>query len=177
MAKIALMGAGSTVFTKNTPLDEYMRRCVNQIEGWEKRRDEIVNNAQLEHKRSGEYGSYIMEAVETDVPCRIHGNVLNDGLITNLPHNACVEVPCMVDRNGVNPCIVGDLPEVCAAVNRTSINVQLLTFEAALTGRKECIYQAAMLDPHTADELTIDQIRSLCDDLIEAHGDYLPQYR
>ena len=161
----------------NIPLDEYIRRCVNQIKGWEKRRDEIVNNAQLEHKRSGEYGSYIMEAIQTDVPCRIHGNVLNDGLITNLPHNACVEVPCMVDRNGVNPCIVGDLPEVCAAVNRTNINVQLLTVEAAMTGRKECIYQAAMLDPHTADELTIDQIRSLCDDLIEAHGDYLPPFR
>jgi alpha-galactosidase len=158
----------------NIVLDEYMRRCVNQIEGWKKRRDEVVANARLEHTRSSEYGSRIMEAIETDVPYRIHGNVANDDLITNLPRAACVEVPCMVDGNGVNPCRVGDLPEVCAAVNRTNVNVQLLTVEAALTGRRDKVYQAAMLDPHTAAELTIDEIVSLCDDLIEAHGDWLP---
>ena len=158
-------------------LDEYMDRCIEQIKGWKKRRDEIVHNARLEHKRSREYGSYIMEAVETDVPFRIHGNVANEGLITNLPPAACVEVPCLVDQAGVNPCRVGDLPEVCAAVNRTNVNVQLLAIEAALTGRKDCIYQAAMLDPHTAAELTIDEIVALCDEMIEAHGDWLPPYR
>jgi len=158
------------------PLDEYPRRCVAQIEGWKRRRDELVANPELSHRRTGEYASWIMEAMETDVPYRIGGNVLNTGLITNLPRTACVEVPCMVDRNGVQGCYVGDLPEQCAALNRTNINVQLLTVEAALTRRRDAIYQAALLDPHTAAELTIDQIVALCDDLIEAHGDMLPEY-
>jgi len=161
----------------NIPLDEYPRRCIAQIEGWKKQRDDLVGNAQLTHTRTGEYGSYIIEAMETDVPFRIGGNVLNDGFITNLPGEACVEVPCMVDRNGVQGCVVGDLPEQCAALNRTNINVQLLTIEAALTLRRDAIYHAAYLDPHTASELTLDQIRRLCDDLIEAHGPMLPKYR
>jgi len=159
------------------PLDEYPRRCVAQIEGWRKRRDELVANPELSHRRTGEYASWIMEAMETDAPFRIGGNVLNTGLIPNLPAKACVEVPCMVDRNGVQGCYVGDLPEQCAALNRTNINPQLLTIEAALTRRRDAIYQAALLDPHTAAELTIDQIVALCDDLIEAHGDMLPTYR
>jgi len=161
----------------NVPLDEYPRRCIAQIEGWKKMRDELVKNTKLTHTRSHEYGSRIMEAMETDVPAHIGGNVLNTGLITNLPAKACVEVPCMVDRNGVQGCYVGDLPEQCAAINLTNINVQILTVDAALTGKKDHIYQAAMLDPHTAAELTLDEIRSLCDDLIEAHGDLLPGYK
>jgi len=111
------------------------------------------------------------------VPICIGGNVLNTGLITNLPRKSVVEVACLVDRNGVQGTYVGDLPEQCAALNRTNINVQILTIEAALTGRKEHIYQAAMLDPHTGAELTIDQIRSLCDEMIEAHGDWLPKFK
>ena len=161
----------------NIPLDEYPRRCISQIEGWKKRREEIVNNAQLAHERTQEYGSYIMEAMETDVPYRIGGNVMNTGLIPNLPAKACIEVPCMVDRNGVQGCHVGELPEQCAALNRTHINVHLLTIEAALEQRRDAIYHAAMLDPHTGSELTLDEIVSLCDDLIEAHGDMLPAYR
>jgi alpha-galactosidase len=160
----------------NIPLDEYPRRCIAQIQGWKKQRDEIVKNKQLGHTRTHEYGSYIMEAMETDVPFRIGGNVLNTGLITNLPAKACVEVPCMVDRGGVHGCCVGDLPEQCAAMNRTNINVQLLTIEAALTRKKDRIYQAAMMDPHTGAELTLDEIRGLCDDLIQAHGNMLPEY-
>jgi len=160
----------------NIPLDEYPRRCIAQIEGWRRLRDELVRNPTLTHTRTREYASYIMEAMETDVPFRMHGNVLNTDLITNLPRQAVVEVPCLVDRNGVQGCHVGDLPEVCAAINRTNINVQLLTIEAALTRRKDLIYQAAMLDPHTGSELTLDQIRALCDDLIAAHGDMLPKY-
>jgi alpha-galactosidase len=160
----------------NIPLDEYPRRCIAQIEWWKKQSHEIVQNKALTHKRGGEYGSYIMEAIETDVPFRIGGNVLNTGLITNLPREACVEVPCMVDRNGVQGCYIGDLPEQCAALNRTNINVQLLTIEAALTRKKDKIYQAAMMDPHTSSELTLDQIRNLCDDLIKAHGDMMPEY-
>ena len=97
-------------------------------------------------------------------------------MIDNLPKNACVEVACMVDRNGINPCKVGELPEICASINRTNINVQLLTIEAAHTRKKEKIYQAACLDPHTASELSIEEIKSLCDDLIAAHGDYLPKF-
>jgi alpha-galactosidase len=160
----------------NIPLDEYPRRCVAQIEGWKKQAAEIVHNRALTHTRTHEYGSYIMEAMETDIPFRIGGNVLNRGIITNLPRKAAVEVACLVDRNGVQPCVVGDLPEQCAALNRTNINPQILTAEAAISRRKDSVYHAAMLDPHTSSELTIDQIRSLCDDLIEAHGDLLPRY-
>ena len=116
--------------------------------------------------------------METDQPVKIGGNVLNTGgLISNLPTNACVEVPCLVDASGVTPTYVGDLPEQLAALNRTHINTQLLTIEAAMTGKKEHIYHAAMLDPHTAAELSIDDIVSMCDDLIEAHGDWLPKYK
>jgi len=160
----------------NIPLDEYPRRCIAQIEGWKRMRDSLVNNNDLTHKRTHEYASHIMEAIETDNPFRIGGNVMNTGLITNLPREACVEVPCLVDRNGVTPTYVGDLPPQCAALNRTNINTQLLTIEAAMTGRKEHIYHAAMLDPHTAAELSMDDIIAMCDELIEAHGDYLPKY-
>ncbi|MCJ8009371.1 alpha-glucosidase/alpha-galactosidase [Lederbergia wuyishanensis] len=160
----------------NIPLDEYPRRCVNQIEGWKKMRGDLVNNKNLEHTRSHEYGSYIIEAMETNVPYKIGGNVLNTGLITNLPQKAVVEVPCLVDSNGVTPTYVGELPEQLAALNRTNINTQLLTIEAAITKKKEHIYHAAMLDPHTAAELSLDDIVSLCDDLIEAHGNWLPKF-
>ncbi len=161
----------------NIPLDEYPRRCIRQIERWRTQSATMVGNPDLGHERSVEYGSRIMEAIVTDIPYRIHGNVLNDALIGNLPAKACVEVPALVDRNGVQGCVVGDLPEPCAALNRTNINVQLLAVEAALERRRDRIYQAAMLDPHTASELSLDQIVSMCDDLIEAHGDLLPPYR
>jgi len=158
------------------PLDEYPRRCVNQIAKWETQRDELTKDPHLTHTRSKEYASYIMEAMETNNPYKIGGNVLNNGLITNLPRNACVEVPCLVDKSGVTPCFIGDLPEQCAALNRTNINVQLLTIEAAMTLSKDKIYQAAMMDPHLQSELSIDDIVSLCDDLIVAHKGWLPEY-
>lgn len=160
----------------NIPLDEYPRRCIGQIAGWKNMRDKLVNDTNLSHERSHEYASYIFEAMETDVPFKIGGNVMNTGLITNLPTEACVEVPCLVDRSGVNPTYVGNLPPQLAALNRTNINTQLLTIEAAITGKREHIYHAAMLDPHTAAELSLDDIVALCDDLIEAHGDWLPKY-
>ena len=161
----------------NIPLDEYPRRCVNQIEGWKKEYEEMLANGVKDHERSHEYASRIMESIVTGDPYKIGGNVLNTGhLITNLPENACVEVPCLVDGYGVHPCHVGALPVQCAAMNMTNINVQLLTIEAAATRKKEHIYQAAMLDPHTASELDIDTIKKMVDDLIEAHGDYLPKY-
>lgn len=161
----------------NIPLDEYPRRCVNQINDWQQKRDEIMADAKLEHSRSHEYASYILEAIETNKPFKIGGNVMNTGLITNLPKEACVEVPCLVDANGIQPTFIGDLPPQLAALNRTNINTQLLTIEAAITGKKEHIYHAALLDPHTSTELSIDHIISLCDELIEAHGSWLPQYR
>ncbi len=160
----------------NIPLDEYPRRCVRQIAEWEKRRDELTRDPHLSHERTHEYASYIMEAMETGKPYKIGGNVLNTGLIPNLPHNACVEVPCLVDASGVTLCYVGDLPEQLAALNRTNINVQLMTIEAAMTRKKDAIYQAAMLDPHCASELSIDTIVAMCDALIEAHEGWLPKY-
>lgn len=158
------------------PLDEYPRRCINQINGWNEMRDSLLKDSHIKHEKTHEFASYIIQAVLNDKPYRIHGNVLNTGLITNLPQNACVEVPVLVDRSGFNPCYVGDLPEQCAALNRTNINVQLLTIKAAETLQKSYIYQAAMMDPHTSSELSIDDIKALCDDLIEAHGDWLPKF-
>lgn len=159
------------------PLDEYPRRCIEQIKGWNEMRESLLQDSRIEHKKTHEFASYIINAVMNDTPYRIHGNVLNTGLITNLPQNACVEVPCMIDRNGINPCYVGDLPEQCAALNRTNINVQLLTIKAAETLKKEYIYMAAMMDPHTSSELSIDDIVALCDDLIVAHKGWLPEFK
>lgn len=160
----------------NIPLDEYPRRCISQIDGWKKMRKEVVEGDLINHQKSNEFAAYIVEAMETDVPYRIHGNVLNTGLIPNLPSNACVETACFVDRNGINPAFSGNLPEVLAAINRTNINVQLMTIEAAVTLKKDAIYQAAMLDPHTAAELSPDDIKSMCDEMLEAHKDWMPEY-
>ncbi len=162
----------------NIPLDEYPRRCIHQIAEWNKQRDELMNNSMLSHTRSSEYASYIMEAIVTNRPYKIGGNVINKGgLIENLPHDACVEVPCMVDGMGINPCRVGRLPVQLAAMNMTNINVQLLTIEAAVTRKREHIYHAAMLDPHTAAELSIDDIVSMVDELIADHGDWMPKFK
>ena len=161
----------------NIPLDEYPRRCVEQIGNWDEMRENLVNNQTLSHTRSHEYGSRIIEAIETNQPFTFGGNVLNKGkMITNLPEKAVVEVTCLADGQGITPTFVGELPEQCAALNMTSINTQLLTIEAAMAGKKAHIYQAAMLDPHTAAELSMDDIIALCDDLIAAHGDWLPKF-
>ncbi|MCY7799057.1 alpha-glucosidase/alpha-galactosidase [Bacillus haynesii] len=160
----------------NIPIDEYLRRCEKQIQNWEKMRGEIVGNRNLTHERSNEYGSRIIEAMETGQPFTFGGNVLNKGLITNLPEKAVVEVTCVAERNRITPCVAGKLPEQLAALNRTNINTQLLTIEAAITKRKEHIYHAALLDPHTAAELSMDEIVNMCDELIEAHGDWLPEF-
>jgi alpha-galactosidase len=161
----------------NVPLDEYIRRCEVQIAGWERMRKDMEDpNSQIKVRRSHEYGSGIIHSMETGQLRVINGNVPNNGLISNLPQGAPVEVPCLVDKNGVQPVAVGELPPHLAALMQTNLNVQGLTVEAALTGKREHIYHAAMLDPHTAAELDLDQIWNLVDDLIEAHGDWLPKY-
>jgi alpha-galactosidase len=190
----------------NIPLDEYIERCEALIRAWEFMEetqksgrtfseDEIrvllkdvnpmpaikegmiwglMNFDKIE--RSVEYGSSIIHSMETGTPRVIYGNVPNTGIITNLPEGCCVEVPCLVDGNGIQPTHIGALPPHLAALIQTNVNVQSLTVEAALTGQREHIYHAAMLDPHTAAELSLDEIWSMVDELIEAHGDWLPDY-
>jgi alpha-galactosidase len=161
----------------NIPLDEYPRRCETQITEWEALREALERGAKpLPVKRSHEYGSLIIHSQETGTPRVIYGNVPNTGLIDNLPAGCCVEVPCLVDKNGIQPTRIGTLPPQLAALIQTNVNVQALTVEAALTGKREHIYHAAMLDPHTAAELSLEQIRCLVDELIEAHGEWLPAY-
>jgi len=160
----------------NIPLDEYPRRCVKQIQEWKEKREKIMRDGEITHTRSLEYASYIMEAITKDQPYKIGGNVLNTGLIDNLPAEACVEVPCLVDANGITPCHVGKLPVQLAAMNLTNVNVQLLTIEAAVTKDRNYIYQAAMMDPHTSSELSIDDIKAMCDEMIEVHGVYMADY-
>ena len=160
----------------NIPLDEYPRRCVEQIEGWEKQRDSILADGKITHERTGEYASYIMEAIVTNKPYKIGGNVLNNGLIDNLPPEACVEVPCLVDGSGITPCHMGPLPLQLAAMNASNIYPQLLTIEAAATLEKRYIYNAAMMDPLTGTELNIKDIYAMVDELLEAHKAWLPEY-
>ena len=161
----------------NIPLDEYISRCESQIAAWDVIRQLLEDEATaLAVERTHEYGSTIIHSLETGQPRVVYGNVANDHLIDNLPQGACVEVPCLVDRNGIQPTRIGALPPQLAALMMTNVNVQSLTVEAALTGRREHIYQAAMLDPHTAAELDPEQIYALVDDLIAAHGDWLPAF-
>ena len=157
------------------PLDEYPRRCERQIAEWDELRRRLEDpDEPVAVERSAEYGSAIVHAAHTGMPARIYGNVPNHGLIDNLPPDCVVEVPCLVDRNGVQPVRIGAIPPQLAALMQTNINVQALAVEAVLTGRREHVYHAAMLDPHTAAELDLDQIWALVDDLLAAHGAWIP---
>jgi alpha-galactosidase len=159
----------------NIPLDEYPRRCEAQLEEWETLRRDLERGAGVEVRRSDEYGAAIVHALETGEPFRFNGNVANHGgLIENLPEDACVEVPCVADASGITPQAVGPLPPQLAALIETNVGVQRLTVEAALTGRRDHVDHAAMLDPHTAAELTLGEIHELVDALLEAHGDLVP---
>lgn len=161
----------------NIKLDTYPKRCIKHIESWAEKSKQMLEEASMPRERSEEYASRIIESIVTNTPYEIGGNVQNTGhLITNFPENACVEVPCLVNGQGIHPCHVGELPVQLAALNMTNINVQLLTIEAAHTRKKEHIYHAAMLDPHTAAELDIDTIKKMVDDLIDAHGNWLPKF-
>jgi alpha-galactosidase len=157
----------------NVPLDEYPRRCELQIAEWEELRRSLEDGIAPATARSTEYGAHIVHALETGEPFTFNANVMNDGLIDNLPA-CCVEVPCLADENGVSPQPVGALPPQLAGLIQTNVNVQALTVEAALTGKREHVYHAAMLDPHTAAELPLAEIHELVDRLLEAHGDLVP---
>jgi alpha-galactosidase len=158
------------------PLDEYPKRCIEQISRWKTQAEEYRRASKIEVDASREYASSIMNSVWTGEPSVIYGNLRNNGVITSLPADAAVEVPCLVDRNGIQPTFVGDLPPQLTALIRTNLNVQELTVTAMLTEKREHIYHAAMLDPHTAAELDLDQIWALVDELIAAHGDWLPDW-
>ncbi|MBR2622825.1 MAG: alpha-glucosidase/alpha-galactosidase [Clostridia bacterium] len=153
----------------NIPLDEYPRRCVNQIRDWKNEYQNLLAGGKITHERSREYASRIMEAMVTDVPYMIGGNVINNGAISNLPAEACVEVPCVVRANGITPTRVGDLPLQLAAMNSLNVHVQLLTIEAARTKDMSFVYQAALVEPHTAAQLSTDEIVAMCDELAAEH--------
>lgn len=158
------------------PIDEYIRRCQAQNAWWEQTRQQLLDGtAEFHPDLSGEYAALIIHSMETHTPRVIYGNVMNSHLITNLPEGCCVEVPCLVDKNGLQPTVIGDLPRQLTALQQSNINVQGLVVEALLTGKKEHIYHAAMFDPHTSAELTLDEIYSLVDDLFQAHGEMIPE--
>ncbi len=162
----------------NIPLDEYITRCENQITDWENVRANLLSpNLEIDLTPSVEYGSQIIHSLFTGEVSLIYGNVPNNGIIDNVPEGCCVEVPCIVDRNGIQPTKIGAIPPQLAALMQTNINVQSLTVEAALTQERQYIYHAAMLDPHTAAELSLEQIWALVDDLIDVHGEWLPNYK
>ncbi len=162
----------------NIPLDEYPRRCVNQIANWKKQKEDLLDGNKVTHTRTHEYASYIMDAIVTNKTLAIGGNVLNtNGLISNLSHDACVEVPCLVNGHGIMPVSIGKLPVQLAALNQTNINVQLLTIEAAIQRSRQLVYNAAMLDPHTGSELSLDDIQAMVDELLEAEKEYLGEYK
>ncbi len=160
----------------NIPLDEYITRCEKQISEWDEQRVSLENkNQSIEVCQSHEYAASIINGLENGKEVTINGNVSNEGLIDNLPGNISVEVPCLINTNGIQPVRVGALPTHLAALMMTNINVQQLTVEASLSGKKEHVYHAAMLDPHTAAELSVDEIWHLVDDLLEAHGEMIPK--
>ena len=156
----------------------YLRHCISRFAEAQKEYQELLEGIKsLPTERTHEYGSYIIEAIETNGLVRINGNVPNWGLIDNLPQGCCVEAPCLVDGNGIQPIAVGALPTQLAALNRTNVNVQELIVEAALTGDVEAVYYAVMLDPLTAAVCTLPQIRSMVDELLAAQSQWLPQFQ
>lgn len=158
------------------PLDEYPRRCERQIKRWRSQYEGLRTADRIEVKRSREYASAIVNSIWTGTPSVIYGNVRNGDLITNLPSDASVEVPCLVDRNGIQPTVIGDLPPQLAALIQTNVNVQSLTVAAIENQDPRHIYHAAMMDPRTGAELDLDQIQTLVNDLVAAHGDWLPPW-
>lgn len=158
------------------PLDEYPKRCVEQIERWKGQAAAFKEAETIEVAESREYASSIMNSVWTGEPSVIYGNLRNNACITSLPENCAAEVPCLVDSSGIQPTYIGALPPQLTALIRTNINVQELAVQALVTENREHLYHAAMMDPHTAAELDLDQIWSLVDDLLAAHCDWIPEW-
>jgi alpha-galactosidase len=158
------------------PLDEYPKRCIEQIARWKKDAAEFKSAEKIHVEASKEYASYIVNSIWTGEPSVIYGNQRNNGCITSLPDDCAAEVPCLVDNRGIQPTYVGALPPQLTALIRTNINVQELTVRALVDQNREHIYHAAMMDPHTAAELDLQQIWDLTDDLLAAHGDWLPEF-
>lgn len=156
------------------PINEYIRRCEKQLAEWDAQEADLLADTKPLCEKSVEYAARIISSIVTGTPDVIHGNVLNRNLIGNLPENACVEVPCDVNGAGLTPRQVDDLPAHLAGLIQTNITVQQLTVDAIVTGRKEAVYHAAMLDPHTSAELNLDQIWHMVDELLEAHEGWIP---
>ena len=159
------------------PINEYIHRCEKQILEWDKQEKDMLSNPKIDNNKSVEYASRVILSMITGKKDIIYGNVLNTNLIPNLPNNSCVEVPCVVQKDDLVPQVVPPLPIHLANLIQTNISVQQLTVEALKTRKKDSIYYAAMLDPHTAGELNLDQIWRMVDELIDAHGSMLPAFK
>jgi alpha-galactosidase len=156
------------------PVNEYLHRSERNLGSYAEIRRKLAAGEPLDLEPGGEYAPQIIHSIETGTPRMVYGNVRNGGSIDNLPPDCCAEVPCLVDRAGVQPTRVGSLPPQLAALNRLYLNVCELTVRAALEERRDLVYQAALLDPSTAATLSIDEIIRVCDELIGAHGDRIP---
>ncbi|TAK22588.1 MAG: alpha-glucosidase/alpha-galactosidase [Chloroflexota bacterium] len=165
----------SEVDRLNIPIDEYIRRSERNLNRAEEERARLDRGEAVEVKKSDEFAAYIIHSIVANKDWSFHGNVLNRGLIDNLPSDTVVEVPILVNAAGLQPCHVGALPPQLAGLNRTNIATQQLVVEAAVTGNRDHVYHAAMLDPHTSSMLTLDEIWHMVDDLIDAHGSLLPR--
>ncbi|PQM58078.1 MAG: alpha-glucosidase/alpha-galactosidase [Rhodobacteraceae bacterium] len=158
------------------PLDEYPKRCEEQISEWLDDAKALEVGKNINHKTSHEYAASIMNALITGEQCNVYGNVVNRGYIAQLPEKAAVEVECIIDKNGIQPQIVKNMPISLIALIRSNINVQELVVDALLKKNRNSVYHAAMLDPHTAAELDLNEIRNMVDDLISEHGNWMPQW-
>jgi len=157
------------------PVDEYIRRSEENLDFYAEEKRMLAAGEPFELELSGEYAALIIHSMVTGVPRTVYGNVRNSGLITNLPQDACVEVPCLVDRAGLQPTHVGDLPAQCAALDRTFLNVVELTVRAALEGRRDHVLQAVLLDPNAAATLSVSQIEAMVDEMLAAQRDMMPE--
>jgi alpha-galactosidase len=169
-------GRDDLIDTFSVPLDEYPKRCIEQMADWADQAKAYRTAKSIEFKKSHEFAAEIMNAMVTNQPYTIYGNLPNRGQAPQLPMGAAVEVPCMVDINGIQPSVVDDIPPQLVALMRTQINVQELVVRALVDEDIEHVYHAAMMDPHTAAQLDLRQIRSLVSDLLAAHGDMLPEF-
>jgi alpha-galactosidase len=168
------MGHDDQIERYRVPVDEYIRRSEENLEEYEDTKRALAEGRDLSLEGENELAPRYIHSIVTGTPRIEYGNVRNDGLIDDLPDGCCVEVPCKIDQNGVQPIAVGRLPVQCAALNRTFLNVVELTVRAALEGNRKHVYRAVLLDPNAGATLTIEQAHQMVDELIEAHGSLMP---